>query len=71
MPFITMPTSNQSLGSPVVKNQPANAADMDSILGQRDALEYEIAIHSSSCLENFMDREAWRATVHGVKKTQT
>ena len=23
-----------------------------------------------SCLENFMDREAWRATVHGVAKSQ-
>ena len=25
----------------------------------------------SSCLENSMDREAWRATVHGVMKSQT
>ena len=24
-----------------------------------------------SCLENPMDREAWRATVHGVAKNQT
>ena len=24
-----------------------------------------------SCLENFMDRGAWLATVHGVKKSQT
>ena len=24
-----------------------------------------------SCLENSMDRGAWRATVHGVKKCQT
>ena len=24
-----------------------------------------------SCLENFMDRGAWRATVHGVTKSQT
>ena len=25
----------------------------------------------NSCLENPMDREAWRATVHGVTKSQT
>ena len=25
----------------------------------------------SSCLENFMDRGAWQATVHGVTKSQT
>ena len=25
----------------------------------------------SSCLENFMDRGAWWATVHGVAKSQT
>ena len=24
-----------------------------------------------SCLENFMDREDWRATVHGVAQSQT
>ena len=24
-----------------------------------------------SCLENLMDRGAWRATVHGVAKSQT
>ena len=24
-----------------------------------------------SCLENFMDRGAWQATVHGVTKSQT
>ena len=24
-----------------------------------------------SCLENFMNREAWRATVHGFAKSQT
>ena len=24
-----------------------------------------------SCLENFMGSEAWQATVHGVKKSQT
>jgi len=56
----------------VVKNLPANAGeirDADSIPGlerspggrQGNPLQY-------SCLENFRDRGAWRATVHGVTK---
>ena len=41
-------------------------------LGQEDPLEQEMATHSSiSCLENPMDRGAWKATVHGVTKSQT
>ena len=32
----------------------------------------EMAIHSNILgLEDSMDREAWRATVHGVAKTRT
>ena len=30
-----------------------------------------MATHSSSCLENPMDRGAWQVTVHGVAKSQT
>ena len=33
-------------------------------VGNRNPLQY-------SCLENPLDREAWRATVHGVAKNQT
>ena len=41
-------------------------------LGREDPLEKEMVTHSSnSCLENSMDRGAWRATVHGVAKSQT
>ena len=58
-----------------VKNLPANAGDVrdvDSILGlgrspeggQDNPLQY-------SCLENPMDRGAWRAMVHRFAKTQT
>ena len=36
-------------------------------LGQEDPLEKAIAIHFS-ILENPMDREAWRATVHGIAR---
>ena len=39
----------------------------DRFLGWEDPLEKEMATHSQySCLENPMDRGAWRATVHGV-----
>ena len=59
----------------VVKNLPANAGDVrdtGSVPGLRrspgegngDLLQY-------SCLENPMDRGAWRATVHGVAKSWT
>ena len=37
-------------------------------LGQEDSLEAGMATHSSILA---MDREAWRATVHGVAKSQT
>ena len=60
-----------SLGFPggsVVKNLPANAEDTGLIPdpGERNGspLQY-------SCLENPMDRGAWRATVHGVTKRWT
>ena len=40
--------------------------------GQEDAVEKEMATHSSiSCLENSMDRGAWRAIVHGVAELDT
>ena len=34
-------------------------------------LEKEMATHSSSCLENPMDRGAWWDTVHGVAESDT
>ena len=37
-------------------------------LDQEGNLEEEMANHSSSCLENHMDRGAWGATVHRVAK---
>jgi len=59
----------------VVKNLPAkkgDARDMGSNTGSRRSsgvgdgspLQY-------SCLGNFMDRGGWRATVHGIAKSQT
>ena len=56
-----------------VRNPPASKAgdlgDVGSILCWEDALEEGMATHfQDSCLENPMDRGAWRATVHGVSK---
>ena len=62
-------------GGAVVKNLPANAGDGRDVgsiprsgrspgEGNGNPLQY-------SCLENFMDRGAWQATVHGVTKSQT
>ena len=59
-------------GGTVDKSPPANAGDVGSIPGSGRApggghgspLQY-------SCLENPMDRGAWRATVHGVAKSWT
>ena len=59
----------------MVKNLPANARDtrdMSSVLGSErspgvgngNPLQY-------CCLGNPMDRGVWRATVHGVAKSQT
>ena len=59
----------------VVKNLPANVGDTREVgllsglgrslgKGNGNPLQY-------SCLENPMDRGAWRATVHGVAKSQT
>ena len=57
-------------GEAVIKNPPANAGDMGSISGSGrfpgerngNPLQY-------SCLENPMDRGAWRAAVHRVAKS--
>ena len=59
----------------MVKNPPADARDTRDMLsipelgrppgeGNGNPLQY-------SCLENPMDRGAWKATVHGVAKSQT
>ena len=60
--------------APVVKNPPANAGDARDEglipglgrspgIGNGNPLQY-------SCLENYMDRGAWRATVHRVTRVR-
>ena len=59
----------------MARNLPANAGDVRTAGsipglgrspggGHGNPLQY-------SCLENPMDREAWRATVHGVTESRT
>ena len=56
----------------MVKNLPANAEDVGSIPGSgRSHGGGNGNPPQYSCLENPMDRGAWRATVHGVAKSQT
>ena len=59
-------------GGAVVKNSLANAGDSVSICGSgRRPEEGNDNPLRYSCLENYMNRGAWRATVHGVLKSQT
>ena len=59
----------------MVKNWPASAGDtrdLGSIPGSgRYPGEGNGNPLQFSCLENPMDRVAWRATVHGIAKSQT
>ena len=59
----------------MVKLLPANARDardLGSIPGSgRSPGEGKGNPLQYSCLENSMDRGAWKATVHGVAKSQT
>ena len=53
----------------MVKNPPANAGDVDSILGSGIFPgEANGNPFLYSCLGNPMDRGAWQATVHGITK---
>ena len=70
MPWIILKSVNEGFpGSSTVKNPPANSGDVGLIPGSGrcpgegtgNPLQY-------SCLGNPMDREAWRATVHGITK---
>ena len=53
-------------GGSVVKSPPANAGDMGSIPGSRFPGEGNGNPLQYSYVENVMEREAWRATAHGI-----
>ena len=54
------------------KESACNVGDWVQSLGWEDLLEEGMAIHSRILGWRIpMDREAWRATVHGVTKSRT
>ena len=63
------------LGGAVVKNPPANAGDIRDtglIPGSgRTPGERHVNPLQYSCLENPMDRGAWKVTVHRAPKSRT
>ena len=59
-------------GGSDVRNLPTVQETQVPSLGQEDPLEKGLGYSLQySCLENFMDRGAWWATVHGVAKSWT
>ena len=59
-------------GGSLGKESACNVGDPGSILGLgRSPGEGNGNLLQYSCLENFMDRGAWWAPVHGVTKSQT
>ena len=59
-------------GGAVVKKLPANVRDGGSIPGLGRSPGIGIGnLLQDSYLENFMDRGAWQATVHGIAKSWT
>ena len=61
---------NASRVAQMVKNLTAMQESPVRFLGWEDPLEKEIATHSSTGLENPMDRGVWQATVYGFTKSQ-
>ena len=55
----------------LVKNPPAMQETQVQPLAGEDPLEKGVNSLQYSFLENFKDRGAWRATVHGVEKNKT
>ena len=60
-----------SLVAQMVKIPPEILETWVQSLGWEDPLEEEMATHSCSCLEDFIGRGAWWATVYRVTKSQT
>ena len=61
---------NISQVAQMVNNSPVMQETQVHFLGQEDPLKKGMITHSSSCLENSMDRGAWQATVHGFQRVR-
>ena len=74
-PFVNRIPTLSKLGFPGDsdgKETVRKAGDPDSIPGSRKSSgEGNSCPLQNSCLENAMERGPWRATVHGVTKSQT
>ena len=71
-PFSLLAVLSGFLGGSDGKESACNAGDLGSILRSDRSLGEENGNPLQySCLENSMDRGAWRAIVHGVAKRQT
>ena len=66
------PTSFAPCSPGLVKNPPVNTRDLGSVpgLGRSPTGGHGNPLQDS-CLENLMDRGAWRATDHGVAESWT
>ena len=70
--FTTTVKKGSSLVAQTVKNLPAMRETQVPSLGQEDPRgEGNGNLLQYSCLENPVDRGAWRATIHGVPKSRT
>ena len=67
---LTKVIKGASLVAQTVKNLPAKQETQVPSLGLEDPLEKGTATHSSICLGNSVDREAWWATVQGFTKSR-
>ena len=64
--------SRISLVAQMAKKSACNAGDQSLIPGPGSSPgERNCYLLQDSCLENFMDKGAWQAMVHGVAESQT
>ena len=70
--MLAIPICNGFPGGAVLKNLPADAGDAGSVPGLgRSPGRGNGNLPQYFCLENFMGRGAWEATVHVVAKSGT